>query len=289
MMERIQNHVDPEKNTEAVLRYYKAAEKGYWGYLGGRCHYGYTPENYKGKFDMHEAQIEMERKLGQTLKLPIESKVLDAGCGWSPVARTLTQEFGYDVIGVDLIEKRLRGGKQLSEKLNMSHMDLVNGNYHNLPFADASFDGVYTMETIVHAHSLDKVLSEFYRILKPRGKVVLFEYSIPDLNKVPKIPRMLAERVIKNTGMASLPRMIHESWPNILKDAGFENAKAVDISKNVYPSWFYLWKFSIKNTLEEFGQGHISVDSIPGSMWIWPARKCLGYNICQATKPLFDH
>ena len=278
------------ENTKAVLRYYEVAEKGYWGYLGGRCHYGYTPENYKGQFDMFEAQTAMERKLGETLGLPEGSKVLDAGCGWGHVARTLTEEFGYDVTGVDLIEKRLSLGRQLNNgDQKMSRIDLVNGDYHDLPYQDALFDGVYTMETIVHAYSLSNVLREFGRILKPGGKVVLFEYSIPDLNKIPKVPRLLAKRVIKNTGMASLPLMVHGSWPNILENAGFENASAFDISRNVYPSWFYLWKFSIKSTLEEFGKGHISIDNIPGSMFIWPARSRLGYNICQATKPLPEH
>lgn len=282
---KMPERITQEQNTEAVLRYYQAAEKGYWGHLGGRCHYGFTPEDRKGRFNMYEAQIEMERKIGATLDLPIGSKVLDAGCGWSPVARTLTEEFGYDVLGLDLIERRLRLGKQVNTEQEVFGINLTNGDYHHLPFADGSFDGIYTMETVVHAHSLGQVLSEFKRVLKPGGRVVLFEYSIPDLNKVPKFPRRLAERVIKNTGMASLPQMIHGSLPKILEDAGFEDARVEDISKNVYPSWFYLWKFAVRRTLEEFGKGNIGIDSVPGSMWVWPARKRLRYNVCQATKP----
>ncbi|OGK38908.1 hypothetical protein A3F34_02035 [Candidatus Roizmanbacteria bacterium RIFCSPHIGHO2_12_FULL_44_10] len=60
----------PASNREAVVRYYNAAEKGYWGDLGGVCHYGFSPVDHDGPFDMASAQIEMERILGRTLDLP---------------------------------------------------------------------------------------------------------------------------------------------------------------------------------------------------------------------------
>ncbi len=271
-------------NQQAVLDYYRASEKGYWEYLRGRCHYGYSSEYHRGPFNMEAAQLEMERKLGQTLDLPSGSKILDAGCGYGPVARTLTNEFKYDVVGIDFIDRRLHKGQEISRDAD-TPLNLTNADYHFLPFADNSFDGIYTMETLVHAFDHKKVLNEFLRVLKPGGKLVLFEYSIPKLTSVPPIARKLAERVIRNTGMASLPEFYHGAFPKILTDSGFDNAKAEDISKNVYPSWFYLWKFAVKSTLEEWQHGNIGIDQIPGSMWIWPARHKLGYNICQATKP----
>lgn len=272
-------------NREAVLSYYQASEGGYWGYLKGRCHYGYTPDNDEGRFDMESAQLEMERRLGETLGLPCGSKVLDAGCGYSPVARTLTEKFRLEVTGIDLIHRRLLKGSELNQGADMPSINLASADYQELPFADESFDGVYTMETLVHAYDFRLALDEFRRVLKPGGKVVLFEYSIPELDSVPTIVRNLAERVIRNTGMASLPCFTHGSFTGILEDVGFENAEVENISRNVYPSWFYLWKFAIRQTLEEFSHGRISLDNIPGSVWIWPARHKLRYNICQASKP----
>lgn len=273
-------------NRESVLRYYeRSEEKGYWGFLKGICHYGYSNENDAGPFNMEYAQHEMERKLGEKLDLPRGSKVLDAGCGYGPVARTLAEEFGLEVTGIDLISPRLYKGIQLNQNVNISSINFANADYHLLPFADQSFDGVYTMEALVHAHSLGVVLGEFLRVLKPGGKVVLFEYSIPELNSVPTIARNLVQRVIRNAGMTSLPYFTHGAFPTILENAGFENANAEDISRNVYSSWFHLWKFAIRFTCEEFSHGRISLDNIPGSMWIWPSRHKLGYNICQANKP----
>lgn len=283
MHERIPN----TSNRESVLKYYdRSEEKGYWGFLKGRCHYGYSSEEDRGTFDMESAQLEMERKLGRTLDLPSGSRVLDAGSGYGPVARTLAEEFGFQVSGIDLILMRLNKALQLNHDADISSINFTNADYHFLPFADQSFDGVYTMETLVHAQGFELVLSEFLRILKPGGKIVLFEYSIPKLDSVPLVAKKMANKVIENTGMTSLPYFTHGSFPTILQSAGFENVKAEDISRNVYPSWFHLWKFAIRFALGEFVHGRIGFEHIPGSMWIWPARHKLGYNICQANKPI---
>ena len=276
----------PASNREAVVRYYNAAEKGYWGDLGGVCHYGFSPVDHDGPFDMASAQIEMERILGRTLDLPPGSTVLDAGCGYGPVARTLAKEFGHEVTGIDLLPNRLRSSPGINRDIDVSPINLVNADYHDLPFPDESFDGVYTMETLVHADHHELVLSEFLRVLRPGGRVVLFEYSIPELDSIPTPARDLAERVIKNTGMASLPYFTHGSFPGILEKAGFENAQSVDISRNVYPSWFHLWTLALKTTLVEFSHGRVNLDNVPGSIWVWPARHKLGYYISQANKPV---
>lgn len=271
---------------KAVLDYYeRSEERGYWGYLRGRCHYGYSPENDSQPFEMETAQIRMEYKLGETLNLAPGASVLDAGSGYGPVARTLAQAFQYNVTGIDLILPRLQRAAELDQQLNIPIINLVNADYHLLPFANESFDGVYTMETLVHAKGYEAVLAEFFRVLKPGGKVVLFEYSIPDLNSIPSLAKKMATKVIEDTGMTSLPHFTHGSFEQILSRAGFVDVSSEDISCNVYRSWFYMWKFAIRFSLEEFMHGRIGFSHIPGSMWIWPARRKLGYNISQASKP----
>lgn len=265
--------------------YYRRAYEGYWGFLEGRCHYGYTPDDHKGKFDMREAQLAMERKLGKTLGLGPGAKILDAGCGWGHVGRLLTEEFDYDVTGIDYDVERVRTAQKLNLEEEVS-MGVARADYQRLPFSDNSFDGIYTMETLVHAYSLDVVLSEFKRVLKPGGKLVLFEYSIPPLDSVPTLPRYLAKKVIEFTSMTSLPKFTHGSFPEILTAAGFENAEAEEISKNVYKSWKHLFGHANGEALDNFVHLKWGLKYVPGSVFIWPARKELGYNICQAYKPM---
>lgn len=276
---------DVPSNRRAVENYYRKAEYGYWHDLRGVCHYGFTPDDHGGPFDMRAAQAEMERLLGRTLDLPPGSNVLDAGCGYGPVACRLADEFGHGVTGIDLIYKRLHDGSKNSPFSGRPSVVRAQADYASLPFRDESFDGVYTMETLVHAPDFQLVLEEFRRVLRPGGRLVLFEYTIPPLDTVPPMARDLAERVIRNTGMTSLPYFIHGSFPRHLEDAGFVNASATDISRNVYPSWYYLWKQALGATLNELCHGRVGLDNVPGSTWIWPARHRLGYIISQAEKP----
>lgn len=276
-------HMTVEMAQEVTLRnmasYYKAADAGYWKLLGGARHYGFTPDGFRGKFDMTEAQLRMESLLGEALGLPSGSKVLDAGCGYGFVAQHLAQQFEYDVTGVDYLHWSLKAGAEINRSARAAQAD-----YHVLPFPKDHFDGVYTMETGVHAYDLGKMLAEFYRVLKPGGVLVMFEYSIPPLESVPPIVRELAERVIRNDGMASLPLFTHGSFQKILGDAGFVNVTTENIDKNVWPSWYHLWTEALKTVWGGLIKRSLSLDGIPGSVYIWPARYWLGYNNCRGYK-----
>jgi len=54
---------------------------------------------------------------------------------------------------------------------------------HALPFADASFGVVLCTEVLEHCHSPHQVIAEFYRVLRPGGKLILttrFMFPIHD-------------------------------------------------------------------------------------------------------------
>ncbi|KAB8074182.1 hypothetical protein BDV29DRAFT_174117 [Aspergillus leporis] len=57
-------------------------------------------------------------------------------------------------------------------------LTVQQGDYHHLELVESgSLDGVYTIETVVHATDLDLVLSEFHRSLKPGGRTAFYEYD----------------------------------------------------------------------------------------------------------------
>ncbi|KAI8633505.1 S-adenosyl-L-methionine-dependent methyltransferase [Xylariaceae sp. FL1651] len=91
---------------------------------------------------------------------------------------------GLHVTGIDVVERHVAKAKKTARKearrnqkskgsLEVRHMD-----YHHLEsFADASFDGVYTMETLVHAVQPEQVLAGFFRVLRPGGRLAMHEYD----------------------------------------------------------------------------------------------------------------
>lgn len=116
----------------------------------------------------------MEEKLYQRLNLPAASKVLDAGAGSGIVACYMAEQHHLQITGIDMTAAHVEDARKVIQRNGLECMVSVQkGNYHDLSsFGDTSFDGIYTMETFVHADDPMKALGEFYRVLKPGGVLV---------------------------------------------------------------------------------------------------------------------
>jgi sterol 24-C-methyltransferase len=154
-----------------------------------------------------------------------------------------------------------------------------------LPFGNNCFDGVFTLETLVHANPVEQVLAEFWRVLRPGGKLVLFEYSIPNLKKIVWPVRRMAQKVIKRTVMTSLPEFTHGAFLQILIETGYVDIKSRDISKNVWPTWYFLWLDALKKMGEMARNNTLRLNTIPGTAMIYLARRHLGYVVSEGCKP----
>jgi ubiquinone/menaquinone biosynthesis C-methylase UbiE len=167
-------------NKDAIFKYYRKKESrlGYRYLLGGTRHYGFYPSGKRDGLSLKKAQRLMEYELGSVLGLAEGSKVLDAGCGEGQVAIFLTKNFGYKVTGVDIFD--VTRARKRVETLGDSGPKFLLGDYNSLPFNDNTFDGAYTMETLVHSPNVADSLKELRRVLKPGGILVNFEYSLND-------------------------------------------------------------------------------------------------------------
>jgi sterol 24-C-methyltransferase len=203
--------------------------------LGGTKHFGYYPQG-AGRLSMAEAMRLMEDKLGATLDLPPGSRVLDAGCGEGDVAVRLATRFGLRVDGVDVLDFNLRRARAKAARLGLTgSVGFHRHDYADLPFPDASFDGAYTMETLVHAFDHRRALGELRRVLRPAGKLVLFEYSVPPREELPRPQREAFDFVVERSAMRSLPSFVHGGFPEILAEAGFEAVEVVDVTERMWP------------------------------------------------------
>lgn len=103
------------------------------------------------------------------LRKNINSKVniLDAGCGTGGMTKKL-EEFGR-VTGVDISQLALDYARKKGLK------DLLKASVCDLPFPDKSFDVIVTLDVLYHKKVEDdmKALQEFYRVLKPKGIILL--------------------------------------------------------------------------------------------------------------------
>jgi ubiquinone/menaquinone biosynthesis C-methylase UbiE len=122
-------------------------EKRHWWYLGmERITTALLLNLYPGRRDLH---------------------ILDAGCGTGGAMQYL-ERFGR-VTGCDLSALALAFGRQRC----LSH--LVQSSVTQLPFAAGQFDLVTSFDVLYHRAVGDyrQALAEFYRVLKPGGRLFL--------------------------------------------------------------------------------------------------------------------
>jgi sterol 24-C-methyltransferase len=220
-----------------VIGYYGKLESRltYRLVLGGTKHFGYYHEGARG-LSMAVAMRLMEDKLGATLGLPPGSRVLDAGCGEGDVAIRLRTRFGLEVDGVDVLGFNIRRARRKAAKLGLT--DSVRFqclDYSDLPFPDQTFDGVYTMETLVHAFDHRQALRELGRVLRPGGTLVLFEYSVPPREQTTPAQRVALDFVVEESAMRSLPSFVHGGFPAMLEEAGLVPVSSEDITARMTP------------------------------------------------------
>ena len=110
------------------------------------------------------------RKAVRALALPRSSRVLDLACGTGDLCRTLV-EAGHDPVGVDFS----------TGMLHAAHTDapLVRADAMQLPFADATFDGITCGFALRNFAALAPVLAECGRVLRPGGRVALLDVAEP--------------------------------------------------------------------------------------------------------------
>ena len=95
---------------------------------------------------------------------------LDAACGEGQLADLSGME--KQLVGLDLDRQRLLRARK------RPYQATVQGSVTSLPFADASFDGIATIETLEHIPDIDTALKEFARCLKDGGYLLVTVPSV---------------------------------------------------------------------------------------------------------------
>lgn len=95
------------------------------------------------------------RDLFAAIKNYSKGKVLDIGCGNKPYEKNFEEQItGY--VGCDIIQS------------DLNKVDVLCAA-NNIPFEDASFETVFSTQTIEHVEDHQGLVNEAYRLIKPGG------------------------------------------------------------------------------------------------------------------------
>ena len=98
------------------------------------------------------------------------SQILHAGCGGGQVDTDISQYIS--ITGLDISIKALNFYK----KTHQGRCSVLHGSIFEIPLKDQSVDGIYNLGVMEHftEEDIHKILREFYRVLKPKGRMVIF-------------------------------------------------------------------------------------------------------------------
>jgi len=139
-------------------------------------------------------------------------KILDVGCGSGRDTQYFAED-GFEAVGVDFSEQMVAEAKKRTKS------DILLMDFSKLEFPDGSFDGIWACAALIHTpkRNLPQILSEFVRVLKPRG-VLYISVREGDGEKMISYKKLGLEKVF-----FSYYRV--EELNSMLRKAGFEVRK----------------------------------------------------------------
>jgi demethylmenaquinone methyltransferase/2-methoxy-6-polyprenyl-1,4-benzoquinol methylase len=169
-------------------------------------------------------------------------RILDVACGTgdSAIAIAKAAAEGSKVTGVDISEGMMARIEGKAGKAGVGdRMELQVADGEALPFADGTFDRVACAFGIRNFEHKEKGLQEFLRVLKPGGKAVILELSVPQNRVVRWCYDLYFTRLLPRIGGAIsgdkaayryLPASVHRFPPpkdfcRMMEAAGFRTVR----------------------------------------------------------------
>ncbi len=126
----------------------------------------------------HGRGLEATREMADLISAGASDHVLDVGSGIGGPARYVASRFGCRVTGIDLTPEFCDVARHLTRLLGLDdRVDFHAGDALAMPFADASFDGAYSMNVSMNVADKAAFYREIRRVLKPGAWLALSEVA----------------------------------------------------------------------------------------------------------------
>ena len=181
---------------------------------GEHIHLGFY-EKPRLKKDFRKAKIDFVHELvhwSGLNNLPKGSRLLDVGCGIGGSARILSNDYGFDVVGISISKEQIKRANELTTKNDFCRFEVMNAL--DLKFSKGSFDGVWSVEAGAHINNKQKFADEMLRVLRPGGVLAIADWNQRDAKKH---PLSFLEKVIMNQ------LLVQWTHPEFSSIEGFKN------------------------------------------------------------------
>ncbi|XP_042403337.1 24-methylenesterol C-methyltransferase 2-like [Zingiber officinale] len=185
-----------------------------------------------------EATRKHEERAADLIAARPGQRIVDVGCGVGGPMRAIASHSGAHVVGITINEYQVGRASAHNRKAGLDGLcEVVCGNFLEMPFPDASFDGAYSIEATCHAPCLEDVYREIFRVLKPGALYVSYEWVTTGLYR-PDDPRHVETIRGIERGDALPGLRAQNEVAAIARQAGFEVVEERDLALPPAEPWW---------------------------------------------------
>lgn len=175
-------------------------------------------------------------------------RILDVATGTGDLAIASLSLNPVRVTGIDISDRMLElGRKKISEMHLDDKIELLRGDSEEINFADETFDVVMAAFGVRNFEHTLAGLTEMFRVLKPRGMIMILEFSKPSLFPFKQVYNFYFTVVLPQIGKrvsgdqnaySYLPQSVmsfpdNEAFLKLLREAGFVSEKQKKLSGGI--------------------------------------------------------
>lgn len=135
-----------------------------------------SPRDLAALDQFHVGGLEASDALARLCSLSSGMHVLDVGSGLGGPSRFLAATYGCRVTGIDVTESYCRIASLLAERMGLEHLvDYRHADALHLPFADQTFDAVWTQHASMNIAEKAEFYAEIARVVKVGGRFAVHD------------------------------------------------------------------------------------------------------------------
>ena len=229
-----------EQLRSGIANFYDRSSRLWERMWGEHMHHGYYPNGEKKNHK--QAQVDMVDGVlawaGVDEQKP--TSVLDVGCGIGGSTRHIVRKYGCTGRGITLSPVQAGRAQQLSDEQGLGDkLGFQVADALRMPFADDSFDLVWSLESGEHMPDKRQFVSELTRVVKPGGRVIIVTWCHRDLEAGEAGLRPREERLLRTINRAFyLPRWCSVAdYVGLARDFGLRGVRTADWTNDIAQFW----------------------------------------------------
>ena len=231
-----------EQLYQQIGEFYDASSELWEKIWGEHMHHGYYGRGGTYKVERRQAQIDLIEELLFWAEVTSENapgNILDVGCGIGGSTLYLANKFGAKATGITLSTVQASRAKERAITAGLEkQVEFQVANALEMPFADNSFDLLWSLESGEHMPDKAKFLAECYRVLRPGGKLILATWCHRETSITGELTPDEIRHLKEIYRVYCLPYVISLSeYKAIAQSTGFKDIKSDDWSMRVAPFW----------------------------------------------------